>query len=175
VPLCDVSSPGDNRTGPWRSSRLDDAVHGPRGSCVDHERKRLTTAARYSLPVRVYWEDTDGAGVVYYANYLRFMERARTEWLRDLGFEQTRLVGEFDIGFVVRSAAIEYLRPARLDDLLTVVAEVQSVGASVIVFRQSVMRGEEAVSEAVVRIACVRISSFRPARIPRELRAALAK
>lgn len=131
-------------------------------------------AARYRLPIRVYWEDTDGAGVVYYANYLRFMERARTEWLRTLGFEQARLAAGFDIAFVVRSAAIEYLRPARLDDLLEVVAEIASVGASVIEFRQSVMRGEEALCEAIVRIACVRISSFRPARIPRELRAALA-
>lgn len=134
----------------------------------------MSAGARFSLPVRVYWEDTDGAGVVYYANYLRFMERARTEWLRALGYDQTRLAADLGIAFVVRSASIEYLRPARLDDRLDVHVELEHMGASAIVFRQRVLRGEEVLSEASVKIACVRLAEFQPARIPRELRSALA-
>jgi len=134
----------------------------------------LSAGARFSLPVRVYWEDTDGAGVVYYANYLRFMERARTEWLRALGYDQTRLAADLGIAFVVRSASIEYLRPARLDDRLDVHVELEHMGASAIVFRQRVLRGDEVLSEASVKIACVRLAEFQPARIPRELRSSLA-
>ena len=78
--------------------------------------------AIFSWPVRVYWEDTDAGGVVYYANYLKFMERARSEWLRVLGFDQRRLRDELGLVFVVRQATIEYLKPARYDDLLTVTA-----------------------------------------------------
>lgn len=117
-------------------------------------------------PVRVYWEDTDAAGVVYYANYLRFMERARTEWLRAMGFEQTALLAEHGVQFVVRSAAIEYLAPARFNDSLDVSAELAAARASLMTVAQQVRRGESVLATASIGIVCVNTRSFRPARIP---------
>ena len=92
----------------------------------------------YRFAVRVYYEDTDAAGVVYYANYLKFMERARTEWLRTLGFEQSQLVREQGLGFVARSVSIDYLKPARLDDMLDVVSGIDTASRAQIVFAQRV-------------------------------------
>ena len=109
----------------------------------------------FSLPIRVYYEDTDAAGMVYYANYLKFMERARTEWLRVLGFQQSRLVEEQGIAFVARSASVEYLKSARLDDLLEVVTSIESVGRAQLVFAQRVERGGEVLATGLMRIACV--------------------
>jgi acyl-CoA thioester hydrolase len=124
----------------------------------------------FAIRVRVYWEDTDGAGIVYYANYLKFLERARTEWLRAAGYDQTEVARRFELVFVVRSIAAEFLRPARLDDELRVSVCVARVGASVIELAQTIERGEECVMRADVKLACVRIAAFQPARIPRELR-----
>lgn len=116
-------------------------------------------------PVRVYYEDTDSGGVVYYANYLKFMERARTEWLRALGFEQTELLDEHHVIFVVREVGIEYRRPARFNDLLDVTVSLVEVGRSQIVLKQTVENGD-VFSRATVKVVCVDGESFKPVRIP---------
>lgn len=123
-------------------------------------------AQPFSWPVRVYYEDTDRGGVVYYANYLKFLERARTEWLRALGFGQTQLAAREGIVFLVRSVAIEYLKPSLFDDSLQVTVEVVKVGASQIVMAQQVRRGGEVLVAAEVRLACVDRRTFKPVRIP---------
>ncbi len=120
-------------------------------------------------PVRVYYEDTDGGGVVYYANYLRFLERARTEWLRALGFEQSELARRDGVLFVVRSAAVEYLKPSLFDDRLHISVEVVKVGAGQIEFSQRVLRDREVLVTASIRVACVDAGSFRPVRMPKAL------
>jgi len=134
----------------------------------------VTAAGSFVLPVRVYWEDTDGSGVVYYANYLRFLERARTEWLRALGYEQARLARDFGVAFAVRTLNVDYRHPARLDDHLQVLARVVALRGATIDFSQAVVRSQTVLVAANVRIACVNIATFQPARIPRELRTALA-
>jgi acyl-CoA thioester hydrolase len=123
----------------------------------------------FSWPVRVYYEDTDSGGVVYYANYLKFLERARTEWLRALGFEQTAIAREHRAAFVVRALSIQYLKPASFDDELAVSVELEELGAGQIVLAQRIARGAEALVTASVRIACVNTASFRPVRIPGSL------
>ena len=130
-------------------------------------------SAPYRLPVRVYWEDTDAAGVVYYANYLRFLERARTEWLRAKGYDQRSLAHRHGVVFVVRSVAIEFLRPARLDDELVVSAALAQVSAATIELEQHIERAGACLAAGEVKLACVRIAAFQPARIPRELRDAI--
>jgi acyl-CoA thioester hydrolase len=115
--------------------------------------------------VRVYYEDTDSGGVVYYANYLKFMERARTEWLRALGFEQTSLLDEHHVIFVVREVGIEYLRPARFNDLLDVTVSLAEAGRSQIVLKQTVENGD-VFTRATVKVVCVDGESFKPVRIP---------
>ena len=125
----------------------------------------------FAWNVRVYHEDTDMGGVVYYANYLKFAERARTEWLRALGFEQTELVRAHGVLFVVRSASIEYLKPSRLDDALQVTVELVKVGASQIDVNQRVLRGDEPLAYLEIRIACVAVGTLRPVRMPAPLAA----
>ena len=128
------------------------------------------TTQPFSWPVRVYYEDTDAGGVVYYANYLRFMERARTEWLRSMGFEQPVMAKEHGVLFVVRAVNIDYLKPSRFDDSLQVTVEVVNVGGSRIRFLQRVLRGDEEIVRAGVDVVCVNVDTFRPARVPREMR-----
>ena len=125
-------------------------------------------------PVRVYYEDTDAGGVVYYANYLKFTERARTEWLRTCGFEQTDLAEKHGVIFVVRSVAIDYLKPARFNDSLQVSVELIKVGAGHIRLAQRVLRGEEVVATGAVTVACVSVRTMRPVRMPRSLAEKLA-
>jgi acyl-CoA thioester hydrolase len=120
----------------------------------------------FSWPVRVYHEDTDSAGVVYYANYLRFMERARTEWLRARGFEQPDLAREYGIAFVVTALTVEYRRPARFDDSLAVTVEPAELGASRIVMLQRVLREREELVVASLRLACVNTVALKAVRIP---------
>ena len=120
-------------------------------------------------PVRVYYEDTDAGGVVYYANYLKFIERARTEWLRAQGYEQTDLAQQHRALFLVRSIAIDYLKPARFNDSLQVTVELIKVGAGHIDLVQRVIRGDELIASALVKIACVGLHTMRPMRIPRPL------
>jgi acyl-CoA thioester hydrolase len=117
-------------------------------------------------PVRVYWEDTDAGGVVYYANYLKFLERARSEWLRSLGFEQDVLRACEGIVFVVRRVEIDYLVPARFNDALDVSVEAGGAGRASLVVTQTIRRGPTRLAHAEVKLACVEAASFKPARIP---------
>jgi len=117
----------------------------------------------------VYYEDTDAAGVVFYANYLKFMERARTEWLRSLGFEQTTLMHDHKVVFVVRSLAIEYLRPALFNDALDVTVSLSNARGSLLEVAQIVRRGAQSLVTAAVTVACVNALSFRPVRIPKPI------
>ncbi len=126
----------------------------------------MTAPAAFSWPVRVYYEDTDAAGVVFYANYLNFMERARTEWLRALGFEQTTLAREHNLVFVVRALAIEYLQPALFNDMLDVGVELAGARGSLISLTQAVRRGAQKLVSAEVKVACINTRSFKPVRIP---------
>lgn len=127
----------------------------------------------FTWPARVYWEDTDGGGIVYHANYLRFLERARTEWLRALGFSQGALAGEAGVLFTVVSLSVDYLRPARLDDALEVSCEPLRSGRASLRFRQLIRRAEETLLEAEVRVACLDARSLRPRGLPEFLLAAL--
>ena len=130
------------------------------------------TKASFHWPVRVYWEDTDAGGVVYHAQYLAFMERARSEWLREIGFGQELLRDTHGLCFVVRSMSIDFRAPARLDDSLAVsVALAQCRGAS-LVFAQEVRRDGELLVGAEVKVAAVSAETFRPQAIPDALLAA---
>lgn len=125
----------------------------------------------FAWPVRVYYEDTDAGGVVYYANYLRYLERARTEWLRSLGVDQSQLLNEAGLAFAVRSASIEYLKPARLDDELQVLVDIESVGRAQVHFSQRIERNGETLVTACVRVACLDVKRGRATAIPRDLSA----
>ncbi|HEY1283603.1 MAG TPA: tol-pal system-associated acyl-CoA thioesterase [Steroidobacteraceae bacterium] len=129
----------------------------------------------FSWPTRVYWEDTDGGGVVYYANYLKFLERARTEWLRSLGFAQSDLVKNPGVIFVVTTLHLDYRRPARLDDSLLITCVARPEGAASMTFEQRILRGDEVLIEGTVRVACLDAQSFRPRRLPTELVHAFAE
>ena len=131
-------------------------------------------AEAFHWRVRVYYEDTDAAGVVYYANYLKFLERARTEWLRAAGFEQTVLRDEFGVVFVVRALAIEYATPARFNDELDVGVAVTAARGSVLELAQTVCRDGHALATANVKIACVNTPSFKAVRIPKPILEKLA-
>jgi len=123
----------------------------------------------FRFPIRVYYEDTDAAGVVYYANYLKFMERARTEWLAALGFELATLEVAHGIVFVVHRAEIEYRRPARLGDCLDATLELIELGRARMVALQQVLHRGSVLTTARVTLACVDRATFRPARIPAPL------
>jgi acyl-CoA thioester hydrolase len=125
----------------------------------------------FSWAARVYWEDTDGGGIVYYANYLRFLERARTEWLRSLGYSQQALAQEPGIVFAVANLTVEYRRPARLDDELIITCEPQGERAAAMRFVQRIYRrgsnaDETLLVEANVRVVCVDARTLRPKRLP---------
>ena len=124
--------------------------------------------------MRVYWEDTDAGGVVYYANYLKFMERARSEWLRAFGFEQDVLRDETGIVFVVRRVEIDYLSPARFNEQLEVSVGLHEMGRASLSVRQELMRGPDRLAQAVVTLACVDAVRFKPVKIPEPLLQALA-
>lgn len=125
-------------------------------------------------PVRVYWEDTDAGGVVYYANYLKFMERARSEWLRAYGFEQDVLRDDAGVVFVVRRVEIDYLSPARFNEQLEVSVALHEAGRASLSVRQELMRGSTRLAEAVVTLACVDAIRFKPVKIPEPILQALA-
>ena len=127
----------------------------------------------YIHPVRVYWEDTDAGGVVFYANHLKFFERARTEWLRSLGIEQQRLREDTGTIFVVSDTRVRYHRPARLDDLLQVSAELRELRQASMTIVQQARRGDMLLAEGEIRIGCVDAASFRPQRIPKPILEAL--
>ncbi len=119
----------------------------------------------FSFPVRVYIEDTDAGGIVYYVNYLKFMERARTELLRTLGFNKPAVLDE-GLLLVVHSAQINYKSPARLDDALDVTAEIEQLGKTYVVFKQRVLRADQCLAEASVKVACVSQQAMRPKALP---------
>ncbi|MFZ1641728.1 MAG: tol-pal system-associated acyl-CoA thioesterase [Candidatus Contendobacter sp.] len=122
-------------------------------------------------PVRVYYEDTDSGGVVYYANYLKFMERARTEWLRARGFEQDALLRDRRLLFAVRRLAVDYHRPARFNDRLEVVSQVAETGGASLTFAQTIRRAgsTELLCGARVKVACIDAESFQACRMPQDL------
>jgi acyl-CoA thioester hydrolase len=126
----------------------------------------------FDWPVRVYYEDTDAGGVVYHTSYIRFLERARTEWLRSRGFSQARLIEEMGLLFSVVSLDLKYGLPARLDDLLLVRSEVQDGGGASVQFEQVIHRGEEQqeIVRGTVLVACLDAATFRPRRMPATLR-----
>lgn len=126
-------------------------------------------ARPFQFPVRVYYEDTDAAGVVYYANYLKFMERARTEWLAAIGFPLAAFEREHGVVFIVHRCEIDFRQPARLNDTLAVSVEVEHCGASRLVARQEVRRDDLLLTEARVTLACVEAARWRPVRIPAPL------
>jgi len=127
----------------------------------------------HCFPLRVYYEDTDAAGMVYHANYLKFAERGRTEMLRSLGFPHRKLGQEAGVGFAVRRCTIEYLAPARLEDSLIVDTTLTGVGAATLQVRQRISRGGELLADLDILVACIGRDG-RPRRLPSALRAALA-
>jgi len=128
-------------------------------------------AAPFRWPVRVYWEDTDAGGVVYHASYLRFLERARTEWLRVQGLDQGRVRDDYGVVFVVRDLSIEFLQPARLDDELDVELLAAERRSASMTFSQRILRRVDGavLTTARVRAACVTSGDFKPCRIPENL------
>jgi acyl-CoA thioester hydrolase len=127
-------------------------------------------ATPFRVPIRIYWEDTDAAGIVFYANYLKFFERARTEWLRGLGFGQEALRRDEGVAFIVSETSLRYLRPARLDDVIEVSVDVVYLGQASLQLAQQARRAEELLAEGKIRIGCVALGTFRPCRIPNDIR-----
>ncbi len=117
-------------------------------------------------PVRVYYEDTDAGGVVYHSNYLSYMERARTEWLRKLGYSQASMAAELGVVFAVRHAELDFKSPARLDDELVVDTIIINYRKTSLVFKQTIMKGEYVLCAGQVTIVCINADSFRPCAIP---------
>ena len=133
---------------------------------MNRSETQLRTGEPFRWPIRVYYEDTDAAGVVYYANYLKYFERARTEWLRSLGFGQKALARDYNVIFVVRAVNIKYLRPAQFDDELTVEAAIAEQPRASIVFTHALKRADETLATAQIHVTCVNTQTFRPVRIP---------
>jgi acyl-CoA thioester hydrolase len=121
-----------------------------------------------TISIRVYYEDTDAAGIVYYASYLRFIERGRTEFLRALGHDQSQLMSE-GTAFAVRSVSAEFLKPAKLDDLLVVETAIASLGRAQVVFAQRVLRDREVLLDAKIRVACIDPARGKPIPMPRAI------
>jgi acyl-CoA thioester hydrolase len=129
----------------------------------------------FSWPIRVYYEDTDAGGIVFYANYLKFFERARTEWLRACGIEQSRLAGETGTLFIVCSTALDYRSPARLDDSLAIVSRIERLGRATVDFMQEAWREGSLLATGSIRIGCVDAAALRPTAIPPAVLAALRR
>jgi len=123
-------------------------------------------SAPFVFPVRIYYEDTDAGGVVYHANYLRFMERARTEWLRDHGYELNKLEQDFGFLFAVRSVSIDYLKPAYLNDLLSIQVSIARTGRASLDIDQEVYRDKVLLCRARIKLAGVAVDTFRPMSLP---------
>jgi acyl-CoA thioester hydrolase len=129
----------------------------------------------FAWPIRVYYEDTDAGGIVFYANYLKFFERARTEWLRACGIEQHRFADETGIVFVVTRTALEYRAPARLDDLLTITSRVERLGRASVEFAQQAWRDDVLLATGDIRVGCVEGAQLKPAALPPAVLAALKR
>jgi acyl-CoA thioester hydrolase len=124
---------------------------------------------RFEIKTRIYWEDTDAGGVVYYANYLKFMERCRTDWLRAMGIDQQQLRAERQLQFAVVNVAVDFLRPAVLDDEILVTAELERLGGATFTFKQTIMRGDVQLIDANTRVACLDSGTLKPRPIPKDL------
>lgn len=125
-------------------------------------------STEFIWPIRVYYEDTDAGGVVFYANYLKFFERARSEWLNHLGVDQAELLAN-DVAFAVKKADVNYIGPARLNDEIEVVTRITGTGGASLTFEQRIFPGgdrEQILCEAIIKVVCIRIGSFTPCRIP---------
>jgi acyl-CoA thioester hydrolase len=131
------------------------------------------SAAPFQHRLRVYWEDTDAGGVVFYANYLKFFERARTEWLRALGVQQQALREATGAIFIVTDTRVRYRAPARLDDELTVTVALRQRGTASMTIAQQAWRGDRLLAEGEIRIGCVDAGTFKPRRIPSEVTSGL--
>ena len=126
----------------------------------------FTMATAFSWPVRVYYEDTDAGGIVYYANYLKFFERARTEWLRAVGAGHQAMLQAHGAIFVVKSSNVDFHAPARLDDMLKLTLDINKLGRASVVFAQQIWRGESLLTSAHVKVGCVDAHSMRPRALP---------
>jgi acyl-CoA thioester hydrolase len=131
-------------------------------------------AFKHRFAVRVYYEDTDMGGVVFYANYLKFMERGRTEWLRAAGIHQSELAAQEQRGFMVTELDIRYLKPAHLDDLLQIESEVTRMGRASLHFHQTICRNGELLTESNIQVCCVETVNMRIAAIPQSVRTKFA-
>ena len=129
----------------------------------------------FTWPVRVYYEDTDAGGIVFYANYLKFFERARTEWLRACGIDHQRVADETGAIFIVRSTALDYRAPARLDDMLTITSRIGRIGRASVEFKQEAWRDGTLLVAGHIRIGCVDRAGIRPAAIPPDVLDALQR
>lgn len=129
-----------------------------------------TSLFAYSFPLRIYYEDTDSGGVVYHGQYVRFLERARTEWLRHLGFNNSELERKHKMLWVVTEISMNYLKAARLDDHLLITVSVENMGRVRCLFYQEVKRGEDVLLKARVTVACVAADSFKPIELPADLK-----
>src|SRR6202051_5009329 len=123
---------------------------------------------QFDISLRIYWEDTDAGGVVYYANYLKFMERCRTDWLRALGIDQLRLRAERQLQFAVVSITVDFMRPAVLNDEILVTAELERLSGATIAFKQTIMRADAQLIDASTRVACLDSGTLRPRPLPRD-------
>ncbi len=124
----------------------------------------------FDFPLRVYFEDTDASGVVYHAHYVKFLERARTKWLRYLGFSNSELERKHKMNWVIAEIAVEFLKPARLDDSINISVAIENLGRVRCTFHQEIRRGEELLVKARVLVATVSADSFKPIEIPADLR-----
>ena len=129
----------------------------------------MSEAPSFSEVFAIYWEDTDAGGVVYYANYLKFLERCRTDWLRAMRVDQQRLRVERKLQFAVANIEVAYLRPAVLHDEILVTAELARLSGATILFKQTIMRGNERLIDAAVRVACLDSGTLKPRPIPKDL------
>lgn len=141
----------------------------------EHQTQFAVSHDAFSYPVRVYYQDTDTGGVVYHANYLNFMERARYEWLREMGFAVDSLIQAHKVIFMVRSLNIEYFKPALLDDLLHVTVQATEIGRSRITLFQQVLRDHVMLVSAVIHVVCVGVDSLKPMSVPMPLRQKIEK
>ena len=129
-----------------------------------------TPLFNFDFPQRVYFEDTDAGGVVYHAQYVKFLERARTEWLRYLGFTNSELERKYKMLFIVSEIAVEFVKPARLDDAINISVGIESLGRVRVTFHQEIRRGEDILVKARVSVATVAAESFKPIEIPADVR-----
>ena len=129
----------------------------------------MASAPSFAASFNIYWEDTDAGGVVYYANYLKFLERGRTDWLRAMGVDQQQLRAERGLQFVVVNITVDFLRPAVLHDEILVTASLERLAGATIHFKQTIERGGEQLIDATVRVACLDSGALKPRAIPKDL------